>query len=178
MKGPSLFEQMRQHIGATILFVTTFLGLVFMSVGVPLGVLRSRYEKSACYTMWGWKENCWNAAYSWRIHDEDCPDILHRFEVAEAFSVIALFSFLMVFLLAYLQIIGLKVKYLTAFSAFFTLCTTTVPWAVVLALYYSPYCGKYSYTRVHNKKAAGLALMITSFSIQGFGLLLYLIFEP
>lgn len=166
------------HVGATILLITSFLGLVFMTCGVPLGVLMLRTNTRSCNTLWGYRPNCWDAAYEWRVEEDTCADRRARWETAEAFSVVALFSLLFNIGAAWAMISGSDCKTIATLIAVFSIGTTTVPWAVVTSLYYTHYCGEWTYTHHHRKLGTGYILMVVSFAIQCVGFILFLFIEP
>lgn len=166
------------HIGATVFLITSFLGLVFMTVGTPLGVLMSREEPRSCHTLWGLRPNCWNAAYSWRVDQEQCHDRRQRWETAQAFSIIAIFNLLINCGFAWYQIGDNNIKMLTFALGFTAIATTTVPWAIVTSFYYTHFCGEYTFTQRERTFGAGYILMVTSFAIQGVGLIVFLFAEP
>lgn len=166
------------HVGATILFVTSFLALVFLTCGVPLGVLMLRSNTRSCYTMWGFRPNCWAAAYEWRVEEDTCFDRRTRWEAAEAFSVIALFSLLFNMGTAWMMLSGSDIKTITTLTAIFSVGTTTVPWAVVTSIYYTHYCGEWTFTHRSCKLGTGYILMVLSFALQCVGFILFLFLEP
>lgn len=180
------------HIGATILCVTSFLAVTFLSCGTPLGQLMLReYNETydaypgvifqrPCYTLWGLRNNCWNANYTLRVDDPviaQCPDMRSRFEAAEAFSVVALFFLLFVFGASWYKICGSNIKTIVTLLAAFTLGATTVPFAVVTAFYYTSFCNLTFLTHRFTRYGAGYALTVTSFSIQAVGLILFIFLE-
>jgi hypothetical protein len=193
-KKKSFYQQdYGSHIGACILCVTSFLSLTFLSCGTPLGQLMLRDWKSfndehpgvyydrPCYTLWGLRNNCWNANYTERVNDpkiSKCPDIRSRFEAAEAFSVVGLFSLLIVFGSSWYKICGSNIKTIVTLLAAFTLGATTVPFAVVTSFYYTSFCNLDFLTRKYTRYGAGYALTATSFCIQAVGLLLFIVLEP
>lgn len=181
-KRKSFYQQEYQrHIGATVLLITSFMAAAFMICGTPLGVLMTRdrtNDERSCYTLWGFKRNCWNADYHKRVEEDTCKERRLRFEAAEAFSIIAIFAIFGVFGAAWYKICGSEIKLLTTVMGFFALGSTTVPWAVVTALYYSFYCGENTFTREKMRYGDGYILILTSFCIQCVGLLVFMFVEP
>nr|ACS87856.1 b-amastin [Angomonas deanei] len=193
-KKKSFYQQdYASHIGATILCVTSFLAVTFLACGTPLGMLMLRSWETSypeypgvtfdrpCYTLWGLRNNCWNANYTLRVDDPaiaQCGDIRSRFEAAEAFSVVALFSLLFVLGASWYKLCGSNIKTVVTLLAAFTLGSTTVPFAVVTSFYYTAFCNLDFLTRRNTRYGAGYALTVTSFSIQAVGLILFLFLEP
>lgn len=167
-----------KHIGATILLFFEFCALAFMSCGIPLGVLRKRGDSKECHTLWGIRPNCWKAEYVWRIESETCADRLHRWQAAEAFSIVAVFAILFVLGGAYYQLSGSNVKVFTILMSIFTIASTTVPWAVVTAFYFTDFCGEKTLTKEGQKYGSGYILMVVSFACQATGLLAFIFLEP
>ncbi|KPI90437.1 amastin-like surface protein-like protein [Leptomonas seymouri] len=181
------------HIGATILCVTSFMAVTFLTCGTPLGMLMLRewetyspdhpgvYFYRPCYTLWGMRNNCWNANYTLRVDDPQiarCPDIRSRFEAAEAFSVIALFFLLFVLGASWYKLCGSNIKTIVTLLAVFTLGSTTVPFAVVTSFYYTSFCNLDFLTHRYTRYGAGYALTVTSFCLQVVGLILFIALEP
>ena len=193
-KKKSFYQQdYASHIGACIMCVASFLSVTFLSCGAPLGMLMLRswstsdpdhpgvYYDRPCYTLWGMRNNCWNANYTVRIDDpviKSCPAMRRRFEAAEAFIVVALFLLLFVFGASWLKICGSNIKTIVTLLAVFTLGCTIVPFAVVTSFYYTSYCNKSFLTHRNTRYGAGYALTVTSFCIQCVGLILFLALEP
>ncbi|CBZ28771.1 amastin-like surface protein-like protein [Leishmania mexicana MHOM/GT/2001/U1103] len=186
-------QEYRQHVGAVILFIVSFLTTVFTVCGTPLGMLMIRswgedlsgssaeLELNPCFTLWGLHSDCSKPDYSLRITDEpiiNCSDMHVRFEAAEAFSILAIFSLVGVFGASWYMICGSKIKKAVMLLAVFAIGSTTVPWAIVTAFYYTPFCGLDFLTNTHTRFGAGYALLVTSFVLQIIGLILFVIFEP
>ncbi|KPA83093.1 amastin-like surface protein-like protein [Leptomonas pyrrhocoris] len=186
-------QEYAEHIGATILCVTSFLAVTFLSCGTPLGMLMLRewnisypeypgvYFERPCYTLWGMRNNCWNANYTLRVDDPkiaQCPDMRSRFEAAEAFSVIALFFLLFVLGASWYKLCGASIKTVVTLLAAFTLAATIVPFAVVTAFYHTSFCNLDFLTHKYTRFGAGYALTTTSFCIQTVGLILFIFLEP
>lgn len=193
-KKKSFYQQdYKSHIGAVILCVTSFLAVTFLACGTPLGMLMLRsWDESypqypgvlfdrPCYTLWGMRNNCWNANYTMRVDDPQiaqCGDIRSRFEAAEAFSVTALFFLLFVLGSSWYKICGSHNKTITTLLAAFTLGSTTVPFAVVTSFYYTSFCDLTFLTHRFTRYGPGYALTVTSFALQAVGLILFIALEP
>lgn len=186
-------QDYKSHIGAAILCVTSFLAVAFLSCGTPLGMLMLRSWDTTypqypgvsfdrpCYTLWGMRNNCWNANYTMRVDDPQiaqCGDIRSRFEAAEAFSIVALFFLLFVLGSSWYKVCGSNNKTVTTLLAAFTLGSTTVPFAVVTSFYYTSFCNLTFLTRRFTRFGPGYALTIVSFGLQAIGLILFIALEP
>lgn len=178
-----------EHIGATILCITSFLSVALLACGTPLGMLMLRSWEEfdvahpgvrfdrPCYTLWGLRNNCWNANYTLRVDDEQiaqCPDMRSRFEAAEAFSVVGLFFLLFTFGASWYKICGSNIKTIVTLLAAFTLGSTTVPFAVVTSFYYTAFCNLDFLTHRFTRFGAGYALTVASFGLQAIGLILFI----
>lgn len=174
----------RQHIGGTIFLFLTFACLTLSTCATPSGQLMVPNDptdptnKKMCYTLWGIRPNCWNAAYSWRIDEETCPHKLFRFQTAEAFSIIALFSLFFQLFGAYYLVDGSNLKMEMLALSLFSAVTTIVPWAIVTSFYYTNYCGDWTLTHVNTKFGAGYILLVTSSVAQLIGFVVLMFLEP
>ncbi|KAK7200012.1 amastin-like surface protein-like protein [Novymonas esmeraldas] len=185
-------QEYSRHIGAVIMCIASFVAVALATCGTPLGMLMLRTwdetpeeggnpEFRPCFTLWGKRNNCWNANYSDRVTDPliaGCSDIRTRFEAAEAFSVIALFSLLFVFGASWSKICGSSIKTTVMVLSVFAIGATTVPWAIVTSFYYTPFCGLEFLTYKQTRFGAGYALLVASFAVQVLGLILFTFLEP
>ncbi|AIO00326.1 amastin-like surface protein-like protein [Leishmania panamensis] len=194
MAKKSFYDQeYRKHSGAVMMLIASFVALVFATCGTPLGMLmiRSWEENSSdsgsdlvinpCYTLWGVQNRCGRPYFARRITDPpiiNCSDIHTRFEAAEAFSVLAIFSLFGVLGGSWYKICGSNIKTTVMMLSVFTIAFTTVPWATVTAFYYTPFCGQEFLTNKQTRFGAGYALLVASFAVQIVGLILFVIFEP
>lgn len=186
-------QEYSKHIGAVIMCIASFVAVALATCGTPLGMLMIRnwtpgqpagggdYISRPCYTLWGKRNNCWNANYSMRITDSNisqCGDIRTRFEAAEAFSIVALFALLFVFGASWYKICGSEIKSTVTVLSVFAIGATTVPWAIVTSFYYTPYCGLTFLTHYETTLGAGFALLVASFGVQVLALILFVALEP
>ncbi|GET90693.1 amastin-like surface protein-like protein [Leishmania tarentolae] len=185
-------QEYSKHIGAVILFIISFLAELFMVCGTPLGMLMVRswgadltntsdLARNPCFTLWGLHPDCSKPDYSLRITDSpifNCSVMHVRFEAAEAFSIVAIFSLLALWGACWYVICGSKIQKIVMLIAVFSIGSTIVPWALVTSFYYTQYCGLEFLTHKHTRFGAGYALVITSFALQVVGLILFAIFEP
>ncbi|EPY33434.1 amastin-like surface protein-like protein [Strigomonas culicis] len=179
-KHKSMFDKnYRQHIGATVAILTTFLAFVFLTTGAPLGQLVSRAEGSkGCYTLWGLRDDCSSPAYSWRIAEETCHDKRRRLEAAEAFIIMGIFGLLVQFLFVYYQLCDEQsYKMILVLLSLFSVGCTTVPWAVVTAFYYTPFCGEKNFMAANVRFSTGYILILVSFALQVIGCFAIIVFE-
>lgn len=169
------------HVGATIFFVCSFIGLVFVTVGTPLGMFMRKtpfMNDKGCFTLWGYHPNCNNAAYGWRVDFDDCVPRRTRLQCGEAFSCLAIFSILLQMYLAYEQLGGHLYGTAIIGVAVLSIASTTVGWAVVAALYHNAYCGSNLFTHVENSYGPGFSLLIVSWAVQIIGLVAFIVAEP
>ncbi|KAG5472311.1 hypothetical protein LSCM1_03710 [Leishmania martiniquensis] len=191
-KKPFYYQEYRQHVGAVIMLIATFVAFILTTCGTPLGMLMIRSwnatpvpgeeaEVNPCYTLWGKHNNCAKPTYSMRITDppiSTCDDIRIRFEAAEAFSVLAIFSLIGVLGAAWYKICGSDIKLTVILLSAFSIGCTTVPWAVVTAFYYTSFCGLEFLTHKETSLGAGYVLLIISFVVQIISLILFVFLEP
>ncbi|KAG5496552.1 hypothetical protein JIQ42_03381 [Leishmania sp. Namibia] len=191
-KKPFYDQEYRKHVGAVFMLIATFVALTLTTCGTPLGMLMIRSwnttvvpgaeaEFHPCFTLWGKHNNCGKPDYSMRITDppiSTCYDIRVRFEAAEAFSVLAIFSLLAVLGACWYKICGSDTKMAVILLSVFSIGCTTVPWAVVTAFYYTPFCGLEFLTRKETSFGAGYVLLVVSFVVQVPSLALFMFLEP
>eukprot|EP00796_Vickermania_ingenoplastis_P005841 gene5841-4165_t len=172
------------HIGGSIFLFFTFAALTLSTCATPSGQLMVPHDPSnpknskMCYTLWGIRPNCWNAAYSWRIDEDPCPHRLYRWQSAEAFSIVALFSLFFQLFGAYFLVAGSNIKKEMVALSLFSAATTVVPWAVIASFYYTNYCGEWTLTHRNTTLGAGFKLLVTSFVVQMAGFFAVLFLEP
>lgn len=169
------------HVGATVQLITCFLAWVFLIIGTPLSVFNIRdkneYGPNACYTLWGRHNDCKSPDYDWRVDFEQCDAVRIRFQCAEAFSILPIFSLMLQWLFSFYQLGGANYKIFIMLIALLSLGSTTVPWAIVSALYHQNFCGVDTFTHVRNTYGAGFALILTSWCVQCIGFVMFIFFE-
>lgn len=94
------------NIGLTIYTILEFVAFVFVLVGTPIDMFRSKGQNeignSACLTMWGYKSECYSTSYDVKSMSTlfaGCPKRLHHFQAAEAFAIISIAVFAVCFIL-------------------------------------------------------------------------------
>lgn len=178
----------RSHFGATIFFVCTFICFALCTIGTPMGMLmiHSAYPadatdpagKNPCYTLWGAQSECLATTYSWRIIQEKCTAKLRRWEFAEAFSIIAIFSLFFQFFGLWLQIDGNQYKIPLLILSGISIVSTIIPFAIVSSFYNTEFCGDNTLTSKNTSLGNGYALLLSSFCLQVVGTIVFVLLEP
>ncbi|KAG5498600.1 hypothetical protein JKF63_02886 [Porcisia hertigi] len=184
-------QEYGKHVGAVIMFIASFVALLFTTVGTPLGMLMVRSPASvasiavvgsnACFTLWGLHGDCNQPDYPGRITSPtifNCRPMHVRFEVAEAFSVLSIFTVLFVCGASWYKICGSHIKRAIILLSIFSIACVLVPWAIVTSFYYTSFCGLKFLTREEARLGPGYALLITSFVVQIVSLILFIFLEP
>lgn len=172
------------HIGGTIMLFLTFAALGLSVPGTPLGQLMVKRDPSdysntkMCYTLWGIRPNCWSAHYSWRVEEETCMHRLYRWQAAEAFSIVALFSLFFQLFAAYYVLENYNLKLTVILMSCFSIATSVVPWAVITSFYCTNFCGQWHLTHVNTNLGDGYKLLVSSTAVQVVSLILFVFLEP
>eukprot|EP00796_Vickermania_ingenoplastis_P001182 gene1182-698_t len=141
-------------IGGVIFTVLQFLTLVFVTVGTPLPVFKSKINDS-CLTMWGLKKDCSKTTYYiptkgdvlWIKNDSDrmdvygCKDRKDRVVAASALSIVSIVLALVLLIFGVLMIISVcSASIVTIVMCLLSVGTLCATFALIADVYGHKYC--------------------------------------
>lgn len=159
-------------IGLILYAILQFVAFVFVLVGTPIDMFRSKKENvlgnTPCLTLWGMKTKCYSTKYDSKLSDTfgTCTDRINRFRAAEAFAILSIIVFGVACLIGFIMLCCCScLRWLCLVLNILGIATACITWALMVDAYYTSRntCPKLNITY---KYGAGLALFVVGWCLD------------